>query len=59
VTGQEVTTAVDLDLDVVRYPSGRTAIIDQDQFAYVRVGRCGSRELGHGNGHGPTSTPKP
>lgn len=37
VIRSDTVTAVDLDLDVVRYHDGRVAIIDQDQFARRRT----------------------
>ena len=35
--GADAVSAVDLDLDVVRYHDGRTALVDQDQFAQRRT----------------------
>lgn len=37
VVRSDTVTAVDLDLDVVRYRDGRVAIIDQEQFARRRI----------------------
>lgn len=35
--GADAVAAIDLDLDVVRYHDGRTALVDQDQFAQRRT----------------------